>query len=424
MANRRATIATVLLLAVGGAGGVLADDTTFDLGGRVRPQFVFTGYPDNSIFRDVFGSTSEDLNLDARVVLGMDHGRWSVDVDYQFIALYGDRVEFSRELPEELRILYPHLPTDRTRLFDLTWVLNDSGRTAAINRLDRLSVGYTTDKVVVKFGRQAISWGNGLIYNAMDIFNPFDPAAVDKEYKTGDDMLYGQYLRDSGDDLQGVVVFRRNIMTGDVEADASSLAFKYHGMVGAGEYDALVSRHYGDTLVGVGGNRSIGGAVWQGDLVVTLNEDATVPSLVTNLSYSWTWGGKNFSGVAEYFYNGFGQADGCYSLECLSKNPELLNRIARGELFTLGRNYVALSAMIEIHPLFTLTPNLFTNLGDPSALFQVLFQIDPRESLVLLSSVNLPIGADGTEFGGLSTEVPGLYLSTGPSVFLQLGWYW
>jgi hypothetical protein len=53
-----------------------------------------------------------------------------------------------------------------------------------------------------------------------------------------------------------------------------------------------------------------------------------------------------------------------------------------------------------------------------------MFRIDPRESLVLLSSVNLPIGADGTEFGGLSTEVPGLYLSTGPSVFLQLGWYW
>jgi len=424
VANRWGTIGTTVLLTVAVAVGASADDTTYDLGGRIRPQFIFTSYPDNSFFQGVFGSTSEDLNLDARVMLGIDHGHWSIDVDYQFIALYGDKVEFSRELPEELRVLYPHLPTDRTRLFDLTWVLTDSGRTAALNRLDRLSVGYTTDKVVVKFGRQAISWGNGLIYSAMDIFNPFDPAAVDKEYKTGDDMLYGQYLRDNGDDLQSVAVIRRNIATGDVEADVSSLAFKYHGMVGAGEYDALVSRHYGDTLVGVGGNRSIGGAVWQGDLVVTLAEDATVPSLVTNLTYSWTWGGKNFSGVAEYFYNGFGQADGCYSLECLSENPELLNRIARGELFTLGRNYVALSAMIEIHPLFTLTPNLFTNVGDPSALFQVMFQIDPRENLVLLSSVNLPTGSDGTEFGGLSTEVPGLYLSTGPSIVLQLGWYW
>ena len=32
------------------------------------------------------------------------------------------------------------------------------------------------------------------MFNAMDIFNPFDPAAVDTEYKVGDDMFYGQYL--------------------------------------------------------------------------------------------------------------------------------------------------------------------------------------------------------------------------------------
>jgi hypothetical protein len=357
-------------------------------------------------------------------VLDVGHGRWSVDVDYQLIALYGDRVEFSRELPEELQLLYPHLPTDRTRLFDLTWVHHDSGRTAVLSRLDRLSVGYTTDKVVLKFGRQAISWGNGLVYNAMDIFNPFDPAAVDKEYKTGDDMVYGQFLRDNGDDIQGVAVLRRDVETGDVEADASSLAFKYHGMFGSGEYDALVSRHFGETLVGAGGNRSLGGAVWQGDLVVALTDEEAVPSLVTNLTYSWVWGGKNFSGGAEYFYNGFGQADGCYSLECLAENQELLSRIGRGELFTLGRHYVALNAMIEVHPLFKVTPILFTNVGDPSALFQALLQYDPLESLVLVGSVNVPMGDDGTEFGGLSTDVPGLYLSSGPNLIVQLGWYW
>ena len=82
----------------------------------------------------------------------------------------------------------------------------------------------------MKFGRQAITWGNGLIYNVMDIFNPFDPAAVDKEFKTGDDMLYGQYLLSGGNDVQGVMVFRRDPITEDVEADQSSLAFKYHHM--------------------------------------------------------------------------------------------------------------------------------------------------------------------------------------------------
>ena len=420
----RARFGAALILTVAAAAPGLAGDTTFNLGGHVKPQLIVTGYPDDSLFRDVFGSSSEDVNLDARIVLGIDHERWSFDVDYQFIVVHGDQVEFSRELPPELRLLYPHLPTDRMRLFNLTHVFTDSGKTAVLNRLDRLAVSYTSDKVVMKFGRQAISWGNGFIYTAMDIFNPFDPAAVDKEFKTGDDMLYGQYLRWNGDDLQGVMVFRRDLLTGDVEADVSSLAFKYHGMVGGGEYDTLVARHYGDTLIGAGGNHGLGGAVWNGDLVVTFTDEDTVPSLVTNLTYSWMWGGKNVSGVLEYFYNGFGQADGCYTAECLEDNPELLSRLARGELFTLGRNYLAVSAMFELHPLFLLTPNVFVNIGDPSAFLQVVFQNDLKQNLVLLSSVNLPIGAGGTEFGGLPTEIPGLYLSTGPSIFVQLAWYW
>lgn len=401
-----------------------AGDLALDLTGRIRPQFILTAYPENSAFREVFGSYSEDANVDARVILGARKDRWSFDVDYQFIGVWGDQVEFTRELPPELRLLYPHLPTDRTRLFDLTTVHADSGRWAAVSRLDRLAVGYTSDNVVMKFGRQAVSWGNGLIYTAMDIFNPFDPAAVDKEFKTGDDMLYGQFLRDNGHDFQTVAVIRREVLTGDVEADVSSLAVKYHGLFGTGEYDLLVARHYGESLIGAGGNLEIGGAVWQGDLVVTQTADDTVASLVTGLSYSWIWGGRNVSGVAEYFFSGFGQADGCYSFRCLEENPELLERIARGELFTLGRHYLALSAIIEVSPLFIVTPNLFVNLGDPSALLQVLFQNDLGENLVLVSSLSLPLGADGTEYGGLDTEIPNLYLSSGPSLVIQLGWYW
>jgi hypothetical protein len=426
--NRRAAAAVMVAFALAAAGAAVAGDTTCDIVGRVSPQLAVTTYPDNSVFRDIFGPSSVDSAVDARVVLGVQHDRWSFDVDYQLIGIYSDRLEFTRalpeELPEEFQGLFPHLPDDRTRLFDLTDVITDSGRTAVLQRLDRLAVGHASDHLVMKFGRQAISWGNGLIYTVMDIFNPFDPAAVDKEYKTGDDMLYGQVLRGNGDDVQGVMVFRRDPVTGDVEADQGSLALKYHHMASISEYDALVAQHYGDTLVGVGVNYNVGGAVWRGDLAVTVTDDDTVASLVTSLSQSWTWGDTNVSGVAEYFYNGFGQSDGCYSPGCLEDNLELLKRVARGELFSLGQHYIALSAMIEVHPLFLLTPNVFVNVADPSALLQVVFQNDLRENLLLWSAVALPIGADGTEFGGAASGVPGLYLSAGPSASVQLVWYW
>ena len=176
----------------------------------------------------------------------------------------------------------------------------------------------------------------------MDIFNPFDPAAVDKEFKTGDDMLYGQYLVSNGNDVQGVMVFRRDPITEEVEADQSSLAFKYHHMASASEYDALVAQHYGDPLVGAGGNvqhrRRRVARRPDGDL---RRRRAPWPRSSPACRYSWIWGGKNVSGVAEYFYNGFGQSDGCYSPHVWRRTPSCSKRIARGELFNLGQHYLA-----------------------------------------------------------------------------------
>lgn len=405
-------------------GAAAAAKPSFEIGGRVSPQVGVTTYPDDSVFQDVFGSSSVDSALDARFVLDIRQGRWNFDIDYQLIGVYSDRLEFTRELPPELRILFPHLPNDRTRLFDLTHVFTDSGKSAALQRLDRLAADFSTEHVVMRFGRQAITWGNGLVYNVMDIFNPFDPAAVDKEFKTGDDMIYGQFLQTNGNDLQAVMVLRRDPITEDVEADQGSLAFKYHHMGNANEFDGLLAQHYGDTLAGGGVNQSIGGAVWRGDITVTFAEEETVASAVTSISQSWIWAGKNVSGLAEYFYNGFGQSDGCYSPDCLAENPELLARIARGELFNLGQHYLALSTMIELNPLFLLTPNVFMNVGDPGALLQLFFQNDLRQNLQLWSALNIPLGADGTEYGGAATEIPGLFLSAGPSVSMQLVWYW
>ena len=284
-------------------------------------------------------------------------------------------------------------------------------------------MGFTTDHTVWRFGRQAISWGNGLIFNPMDIFNPFDPAAVDKEYKSGDDMLYGQYLFDNGNDLQGVAVVRRDPVTGEVEQDQSSMALKYHGFIGMNEFDLLAAQHYDDTVLGFGGGIDVGGAVVRGDVTWTDTNTQAVISGVASLSYSWTWGGKNLSGVIEYYYNGFGQKDSAYSPGDLVSNTDLLYRVERGELFTLARHYTAASATIEVTPLFLLTPNIFVNLADPSALVQLVAQYDWRQNIQILAALNIPTGSDGTEYGGIESPVGGLYFSTDASLFAQFAWY-
>jgi hypothetical protein len=257
----------------------------------------------------------------------------------------------------------------------------------------------------------------------MDLVNPFDPAAVDTEYKGGDDMLYAQYLQDSGNDFQGAYVVRRDPASGDVESDQSTAAVKYHGFVEDFEYDLLLAEHYGDTVVGLGGGRGVGGAVWRGDVVVTRTDDDTYVQLVTNLTYSWNWFDRNMSGAIEYFYNGFGQHSGAYDPVSLGNNSELIDRVTRGELFSIGRHYLAGSVLIEVTPLWGLTPTVLVNAADPSGLFQLVTNYSLSDNMTFLASINIPMGPKGSEFGGIESAQPNRYLSGGAGLFAQIAWY-
>ena len=406
------------------SGIALAEETGYDIGGRLSAEGIYATYPNDSVAGEVAGSSTLDTNGAARIMVKADRGAWDFRTDYQNAVLRGDSIETANSLPPGFEgLIIARLPADSRRLFDLTQVIDEGDDYVWLHRLDRLSIGHTTEKTVIRFGRQAISWGNGLIYNPVDIFNPFDPAAVDKEYKAGDDLLYGQYLADSGNDLQGVAVFRRNPDSGEVEQDSSALAFKYHGFAVANEYDLLAAQNYGDTTLSVGGIVGVGGAVWRADVVATSTGDDTVWQFVASYTESWFWAGKNASGVLEYFYNGFGQPAGEYSPDELASNPDLVERLSRGELFTLGKHYIAASVSIEITPLFMLIPNLFINVADHSALAQVVTQNSLSDNMTLLGAFNVPIGAEGSEFGGPESGTPGLYFSSGPSASLQLNWY-
>ena len=396
-------------------------DTDIFKGGHAKYFFLLNTFPDDSLFLDYMDSPTIDQKGDLRLKLGWKKKKIRIGADYQLIAAHGDGIELANSLPGNILISDP-VPTDRFRLFDLTSVITENSNSVLVHRLDRLYVGFTGDKAVVRVGRQAVSWGNGLIYTPMDFFNPFDPAAVDKEYKTGDDMLYGQYLKQNGDDLQAVWVVRRDL-DGNVSSDVDSIAAKYHGFIGGKEYDLLLAQHYDDNVFAIGGLSDLGSALWRGDITLTDTQTDNIVSLVTSLTYSWVGWGHNISGVAEYFYNGFGQADGDYSPAALANNPDLTERILRGELFTLGRSYVALSAMIEITPLWLLTPNAFINLSDGSMLAQLVTSHDLKQDLQILAAISVPVGAAGTEYGGIDSGIAGKQLSTGFNLFAQLAWY-
>ncbi|MCP4048014.1 MAG: hypothetical protein GY732_18730, partial [Gammaproteobacteria bacterium] len=396
--------------------------TDWTFGGHTKYHYIHTRIPDDSVLYGINGDYLQDHNLEVRLKTSARRDRWDFDMHAQLIGVHSDTLSGLRGFPG-LLIPGSNLINDDRRWFNLTHEVRNQGKNASVVRLDRVNIGYTGDRTVIRFGRQAISWGNGLLFTPMDILNPFDPATVDKEYKSGDDMLYGQYLLANGNDIQAVAVVRRNPLNGEVEQDSSSTALKYHGFLESNEYDLLLTEHYGETLIGLGVSTDFGGAIWRGDLVWNDTDTGSVISAVVGTSYSWVLREHNWTGFLEYFYNGFGQSDGDYSTSGLASNPDLLKRLTRGELYNLGRHYLGASVTVEVTPLFNFTPNIFVNLTDPSALAQLVFSYDWKQDVLILGAVNFPIGPNGSEYGGIDSEQDGLYISTGPSLFAQLAWY-
>jgi hypothetical protein len=424
MRNKRLKSLFLLLLTgiPAGASGQSGNVTNWTFGGHSKVQYIHTKIPANSVLQGISGDRMQDNNLEVRLKFSARRGAWDVSTHAQFIMVHSDTLSGFRDLPGSI---YPgaDVINDKRRWFNLTHEINNRNKNATLMRLDRINVAYSSARAVIRFGRQAISWGNSLLFTPMDILNPFDPTAVDKEYKSGDDMLYAQYLRDNGDDVQAVGVVRRDPLSGDVEKDQSSLGLKYHGSWVGGEYDLLAAEHYGETVLALGLSGDLGGAIWRGDLVWNDTETDSVYSAVAGLSYSWAGGGRNWTGLIEYYYNGFGQPGGDYSTAALAANPELLERLARGELFNIGRHYLGASVTLEATPLLNITSNTFVNLVDPSALAQLVLAYDWRQDLQLLAALSYPIGSDGSEYSGINAGQSGLYISTGPSLFAQLAWY-
>lgn len=401
--------------------GLYGDAIAYELRGHAKLQASATELPSDSLLREFSDDPARDTGLDLRANLAGRRGAWNWQADYQLLLRDGDRVELQQRLPAA-GFGRGVVPDDDFRIMDLTHRFTEQADRVGAHRLDRLVVGYSGRATVVKIGRQAISWGNGLVYNPVDFLNPFDPAAIDTEYKTGDDMLYGQYLLESGDDWQALWVGRRDA-DGDIERSVASQALKYHGFAGAHEFDLLLAGHFDDTVVAVGGLFDSGDALWRGDLMLTDTGDERFTSLVVNWSWSWVGWERNFSATLEYYHNGFGIDDGDYDPAALADNPELVERIARGELFTLARDYVAATTTIELTPLWLLTATGFVNLDDDSLLLQLVSRHDLAEDFQLLLAMNLPTGSEGSEFGGIDSAVDDRPLSTGISLFAQLAAY-
>jgi hypothetical protein len=405
--------------------GVAHADAGGTFKGELKFQSLVVDSPSDSLSHALAIGSHWDNALNLRLMGdGQLGSRWNWDAAWVLDLRQGEGVSLARRLYEYDQALYA--PSERRDWWDLQHSFTDSGERYAAQRVDRLSLAYSGEQAVLRLGRQALTWGGGLAFHPMDLFNPFPPNVIDTEYKPGADMLYGQWLFDSGADIQGVVAPRRDRLTHRVAADQSAAGLKWHGFLGAEQqngYELMLARDYDADVLGLALNGTLGGATWTAEAVpARLSDRSLYASWLANIQYAWTCYARNCSGFAEYFRNDFGVSDSGSTLADLP--APLTDRLARGDLFTVSRDYLALGLTLEWTPLLNIKPLLITNLDDGSALLVVQAVRSLSENARLTLAVQSGLGPRGTEYGGLETAAgTGVYLVPDRYLYARLDWY-
>ena len=288
---------------------------------------------------------------------------------------------------------------DRLRLWDLAWAPGNDADATLRYRFDRLAVEHRTESRAVTLGRQAVSWGGGLVFQPMDLFNPFAPTTVDQDYKVGDDMLRFEQLFPGGSELQLLAVGRTS-PAGKRHIDVASFAAKYRAVAAAAEVELLAAHHYGAQVLGVGLRVPAGGMLVRSDIVWTSDGNSEYLSGVLNADYSFGLGGTTAHVFGEYFYNGFGVLELPPDLRDLP--DALVARLGRGEVFNLMRHYAALGLSFRWHYLLNQSLAVIGNLHDGSLAAQASLAYDASDASRLQIGLTHPFGSAGDEFGSIA----------------------
>lgn len=397
--------ATFLILAT--ATPALADNAVH---GRLEGQDLAAFASDDSIDSALGLQDRNDIAGNLRLTWEPQWGEWSAGVHYVVAADYGGN-------PRLQRLEQGLLPAPPSTWFNLTNTFEDHGNIVASQTIDRLYVGYAASDFVLRVGRQALTWGGGLVFRPMDLFDPFAPNATDTEFKPGTDMVYAQFLFGDGSDLQAIVVPRPAVKGAGPSMDASSFAAHFQTRVADLGTNFLLARDHGDWTLAAEVTGPLSGATWDIELVPTfLNSGPTRLSALANISDAVTLLDRNATVFAEYFHNGFG-VTGDTTFATLP--PDLSDRLSRGQVFDTRQNYLAAGLTLECTPLLTLTPTAIADLDDGSVYLLASATWSLSNDLTLIAGAQAPLGRHGSEFGGIPVS-PANPATVGPSPNLYI----
>jgi hypothetical protein len=308
-------------------------------------------------------------------------------------------------------------PYRLTQLYD---TLFEENRVTYYHELDRALVAHHPGWGEVIVGRQAIGLGRGVLFSAVDMFAPFSPLEVDREWRRGVDAARVEYRLSDTSSVEAIGVFGERW-------DESAFLLRLRGYVGRYDAEVLGGKRGEDLFLAGVLSAAVGAAEVHGELALfyipeehphgePFGNDRLVPKLVIGSSYTFNVG-NGLSVLGEYHYSGFGAKD-IDDIASLYLDPDFLKRSLRGDSQILGRHALGLQLAYPFNESLSGGWNVVMSPRDGSGVFSSSMRWDISRTTSLMVTGFLPWGPSPRN-GRLDSE----YGASGESVFVQVSMY-
>ena len=251
------------------------------------------------------------------------------------------------------------------RYFDLETTLVENEDLLVTAEFDRLNVRWERPGFRLIAGRQAITWGVTYFWPVIDLFAPFAPQRIDRDYKPGVDAVRSTIPIGDFSELELVAAGQGTDLPDD---------FSYAGLarinLGLSDVGFMLGSFHTDTVVGTFITTDVKGTGVRGEVAYTESGDPRDAEIDRESFVRATAGiDRQLTGtlnlVVEASWNGFGADDPAFY-----PRIAVSDRFLRGEVNSFGRSYAGASLSWQIHPLVSVSAAVLGNLGDDSVLFQ------------------------------------------------------
>jgi len=307
------------------------------------------------------------------------------------------------------------------RLSQLDWEITADDDSSYRHEIDRALVALHPTWGEVTIGRQAIGLGRGVLFSAVDVFNPFTPLEVDREWRRGVDAFRAEYRLSTTSSAECIGAFGETW-------EQSALLGRLRGYLGDVDGSLIFGKRAEDFMVGSSFSAIVEEAEVHGELAVFDTPESQIDGTL--------WGGKHLATKAvigssytfdigngltllgEYHYSDFGIEDAEDTVVRL-QDRDFQRRFLRGDTQILGRHAVAGQMSYPFSNAVNGSFLVLTNPTDGSGVLSPSLRWDLDENITLISNIFIPWG-DEPSGGQFHSE----YGATPTSLFLQAAVYY